>query len=85
MKTIIVSGWNVGFQKINFQHKLRHEFDLSLSSAKNACDAVLDGKRLELHVQDSEYLRIGSELIQLGAKVEAEDSTMNDVVDGLAR
>jgi hypothetical protein len=54
MKTIIVSGWNVGFQKINFQHKLRHEFDLSLS-------------------------------IQLGAKVEAEDSTMNDVVDGLAR
>jgi hypothetical protein len=85
MKTIVVSGWNVGFQKINFTQKLRDEFNFSFSGAKNACDAVLDGQRLELHVQDSDYLRIRSELIQLNAKVEVEYSTMSDAIDKAAR
>jgi hypothetical protein len=85
MKTIAVSGWNAGFQKINFTQKLRQEFDFSLSSAKVACDAVLDGQRLELHVQDSDYLQILTELIKLGAKVEVEDSIMSDAIDSGTR
>ena len=72
MKTIVISGWNIGFQKINFSQKLRREFDFSLSSAKDASDAVLDGQHLEFQVQDSDCLRILSELSQLGAKVEVK-------------
>ena len=85
MKAIVVSGWNVGFQKINFQRTLRREFGYTLASAKDACDAILNGQRLELHVQDSEYLRILSELIKLGAKVEVEDSIMSDAIDSGTR
>jgi hypothetical protein len=85
MKTIVISGWNVGFQKINFTQKLRHEFNFSFLSAKDACDAILDGQRLDLHVQDSEYSRMLSELRQLGVKFEVEDSTSNDMIDETAR
>jgi len=81
MKTIVISGWDIGFQKINFTQKLRREFDFSLSSAKNASDAVLNGKHLEFQVQDSDCGRILSEFSELGAKVEVKVAPVNDAID----
>ncbi len=69
MKTVTISGWNVGFQKVRFTELLRYDFGYSLSGAKAATDSVLDDHRLELNIPEAEYDRILSHLLELGAKV----------------
>ena len=73
MRKVAVLGWNPGFQKIQFTELLRGDFGYSLSKAKAATDAVLDQKRVELEVQDTECMRLLPRLNQLGARAVLED------------
>jgi hypothetical protein len=73
MKTVVILGWNSGFQKVKFTNFLRHDFGYSLSNAKAATDAVLDNQRLGLQVQECEFDRILAELSGLGAKFVLEE------------
>jgi hypothetical protein len=67
MKTVIVSGWKPGFQKVKFTELLRAELGFSLSKAKAATDDVLDNHHVELHVPETECDRLGPRLSELGA------------------
>ncbi len=72
MKTVVVTGWNVGFQKVKFTDMLRRDFGYSLSNAKSATDGILENQRLELEVQDSDCDRVLPNLTELGAKFAVE-------------
>jgi hypothetical protein len=52
MRTVVVTGWNRGFQKVNFTKWLRSEFGYSLAEAKAATDAVLATQELVLQIPD---------------------------------
>ena len=64
----MVSGWNVGFQKVEFTKFLRSEFGYSLAEAKAATDAVLDNQEVALRIPDREVRRISARLTELDAK-----------------
>jgi len=72
MKTVTISGWKVGFQKVGFTELLKRELGYSLSAAKAATDYVLDNHRLELDVPEAEYESLVPRLLALGAKVAIE-------------
>jgi ribosomal protein L7/L12 len=72
MKSISISGWNVGFRKLEHTRLLRSEFGLSLSQAKQTTDEVLAGNAVTLQVPDDRYEQAVAELIKLGAKVDAD-------------
>jgi predicted nucleic acid-binding protein len=69
MKTVTISGWKVGFQKVRFTELLRGELGYSLSKAKAATDDVLDYRHLELAVPDAAVDRLMARLSDLGAEV----------------
>jgi len=73
MKTVTVSGWKVGFQKIGFTEMLRKDFGYSLSAAKAATDGVLDNHALELRVAEPECERLAPRLRELGAAFSVEE------------
>ena len=68
MTTVLVSGWNVGFNKVKFTQLLQRTLGYSLGQAKRATDAVLEGGALELQVPDDESERLLSTMSALGAK-----------------
>jgi hypothetical protein len=68
MTTLVVSGWNVGFQKVNFTKLLQSEFGFSLSKAKAATDSVLDHDSIDLTLPVAEHDRLMSRLAALGVK-----------------
>jgi hypothetical protein len=70
MKTVVISGWSVGFQKIKFTEMLRSDLGYSLSGAKATMNAMLDNQRLELQIQDSEYERLLLKFSEFEAKIE---------------
>jgi ribosomal protein L7/L12 len=72
MKTLIVDGWNIGFQKIEFTKALRLAFGYSLTEAKNITDAVLKNQRIELRIDESKADELALHLSELGAKVHIE-------------
>jgi hypothetical protein len=72
MKTVTISGWEIGFQKVGFTELLKREFGYSLSAAKAATDSVLENHRLDLNVPEEEYDSLVPRLLDLGAKVAIE-------------
>jgi ribosomal protein L7/L12 len=77
--TLVIEGWNIGFNKVVFTKLLQQELGLSLSSAKEMTDQVLEGKRISVSVLDQDMGRITEAVHRLGAKVirnsvAAEDS-----------
>jgi len=68
MKTAVVTGWNAGFQKVNFTKWLRADFGYSLSQAKSATDGVLENQNLELPIPEGEASHVSARLSELGAK-----------------
>jgi ribosomal protein L7/L12 len=67
--TLIVEGWNVGFNKVAFTKLLQQELGLSLSSAKEMTDQVLEGKRISLSVLEKDMDRMSEAAHHLGAKI----------------
>ena len=71
MTTVMVSGWKVGFQKVQFTELLQTALDYPLSRAKRMTDAVLEAGTVEFQVPDGEADRIASAMDRLGAKCTA--------------
>jgi ribosomal protein L7/L12 len=72
MKTIVIFGWKVGFQKVEFTKLLRHELGYSLSEAKFKTDAVLENQHIELRLHKAEIEQVLFKLNQLGARIKRE-------------
>lgn len=66
---LLVEGWKIGFNKVAFTKLLQQEMALSLASAKEMTDQILDGKQITLAVSESELNRISDAMSDLGAMV----------------
>jgi len=75
MKMVIVSGWNPGFNKVKFTEILRNDLGYSLSDAKNATDAVLENRQVELRASDLEVEPVIEKLQAIGAKCSLQNSS----------
>lgn len=73
--TLVISGWHVGFQKIEFTKFLRQNFGLSLTEAKSITDNILHGEPADLEVDRSGRARIANEAAALGAIVAEQEAT----------
>lgn len=73
METVVIFGWNVGFQKVGFTKLLRYELGYSLSEAKSKTDAVLENQRIELTLHKADVDHVLFKLTQLGAKFRREE------------
>jgi hypothetical protein len=65
MKIIEITGWLPGFGKISMNRLLREEFGYSLSTAKNAVDAILDGQKIILSCAEENEIKICSKLSEI--------------------
>lgn len=68
MTTILISGWNDGFQKINFTMLMKSEMGLALSPAKQITDRIMDNDQVELQVPDAQVDHLLAEMAKLGAR-----------------
>jgi hypothetical protein len=75
-KLLVIAGWNLGFNKIEFTTMLKNELGYSLSIAKNITDQVLTSQPVELQIPESSYERISLESDRLGAKVLNQSHTL---------
>ncbi|MCL1633813.1 hypothetical protein M2650_04030 [Luteimonas sp. SX5] len=71
MKTIKISGWEPGFDKVAMNKLLRDEFGYSLNEAKSAVDKIVSNEPVALTVDHASLARITSELNRLRVKFEA--------------
>jgi hypothetical protein len=67
MKTIL-SGWNVGFNKIGHTKLLRAELEYSLRKAKTVTYAVVSGQLATLELADDRIEYLTTKLKALGVK-----------------
>ena len=70
MATVLISGWNVGFQKVAFTRLMKSEMGLTLEPAKRITDSIMDGEQVELEVPDEQVEHLLSAMAQLGARCE---------------
>jgi ribosomal protein L7/L12 len=70
---LIIDGWKIGFEKIQFTKMLREELGLGLLEAKTITDTVLDRKRVELRIGGQDRDRIARRAMELGALVVTRD------------
>ena len=68
MTTILISGWKIGFKKVEFTMLLRGGLGLSLSRAKDLADAVLRNESVELQIPEAQAELLVSEMSRLGAR-----------------
>lgn len=77
--TLLIEGWQKGFNKVGFTKMLQEEFDLSLTIAKGMTDQILENKPLAINVAEIDIERVSLRARNLGAIVRrgsfvAEDS-----------
>lgn len=65
MKTIQITGWEEGFDKVGLNKLLRAEFGRTLGSAKKEVDEILDGQAITIVCRDDLLKRISIELSEL--------------------
>ena len=75
MTTLLISGWNEGFEKLKFTRLLQASLGYTLSQAKQATDMVLEHGRLELQVPDGGLEHLVSSINELGANCAAPVAT----------
>jgi hypothetical protein len=82
--TLIVEGWNKGFNKVAFTKMLQKEFGFSLTIAKVMTDQLLENKLLVIDIADADIERINALAQDLGAIVR-RDSSASSVAEDLCR
>ncbi len=70
---VAISGWNIGFQKVKFAELLRCDLGYSLAGAKAATDTILENKRLELTIRESQRTELMPRLNEVGVKAVIEE------------
>jgi len=66
---LIIDGWRIGFEKIQFTKMLQRELGLCLLEAKTVTDTVLERKRVELPIDGQDRDRLAKLAAELGAVV----------------
>jgi len=67
MRRIVITGWKIGFQKIEFTKTLRGELGYSLSEAKGMTDSVLDRQAVQVDLPEERFDWVSERLNHLGA------------------
>ena len=67
--SLTISGWRIGFNKVEFTKMLKAEFGLGLTDAKTITDRILNQELVELQVDLEGYERIAKRATDLGAVV----------------
>ncbi len=68
MTKVLITGWQVGLQKISMTKIIQRYTALGLSDAKSVTDRVLDGKTIVLTVvRDEEAVELVENLKAVGA------------------
>jgi ribosomal protein L7/L12 len=83
--TLIIEGWNEGFNKVAFTKMLRHEFGFSLTAAKSMTDQVLERTPLAINVVSADIERISSLAQQMGAIVCSGNSSTSAIPEDSCR
>ena len=68
MTTVQVSGWNIGFNKVQFTLLLKSELGYPLSQAKRVTDAIMRNELIELEIADAQVEQIVTSMRLLGAR-----------------
>ena len=76
--TLLIEGWKVGFNKVAVTKILQLELGLSLSSAKDMTDRLLEGKQVALSVPEEHPNRFSEAAENLGAKIHRNSVTAED-------
>ncbi|MGI8542865.1 MAG: ribosomal protein L7/L12 [Aridibacter sp.] len=73
MPNLTIKGWDTGRNKILMIQILQKKLVLGLKNSKDIADAVSEGKKMTLHIEDAELAsELAEELTEIGAKVEIE-------------
>jgi signal transduction histidine kinase len=83
--TLLIEGWNVGFNKVAFTKMLQHELGLSLTAAKNMTDQVLERTPIAINVLSADIKRISSLAQQIGAIVSSGNSSTSAIPEDSCR
>lgn len=75
MKRLVISGWNVGLDKILLTKTLRSELDYSLSEAKSITDQVVANEEIGILLDraPSAAEDLMKRVIEIGVKASIED------------
>ena len=68
MKSVMISGWNTGFDKVGLTKLLRYSYGYSLTNAKAVTDAIMDGESVNIEISDDRMEELVSKLEHLGVK-----------------
>ncbi|MGH8027351.1 MAG: ribosomal protein L7/L12 [Pseudoxanthomonas sp.] len=72
MKRVLITGWVIGFNKIETNKVLRSHLGYSLREAKDAVDAILLGTVIEFDLPGDQALQICAQLEKLNATCRIE-------------
>ena len=67
MTKLMISGWNLGFQKVQFTRLMKQELGLTLQPAKQITDNIMDGEPVELRLPDDQAEHLLAAMQDLGA------------------
>jgi hypothetical protein len=83
--TLIIEGWNEGFNKVAFTKILRHEFGFSLTAGKTMTDQVLERTPLAIDVVSADIRRLRLLGRQMGAIVCSGNSSTSAIPEDSCR
>ena len=68
MMTVLLSGWNAGFNKIGFTRLMQQVLGYSLTEAKRVTDTIVDGEMVTVQVSEIQADRVIASMSELGAR-----------------
>ena len=68
MTTILLSGWDMGFNKVRFTRLVQHVLGYSLPEAKRVTDTIMDGKTVMIKIPEVNAESVVSSMSELGAR-----------------
>ena len=83
--TLVIEGWNEGFNKVAFTKMLRHEFGFSLTAAKSMTDQVLKRAPLAINVVSADIKRLRLLVQQMDAIVCSGNSSTSAIPEDSCR
>ena len=81
MRKLILSGWNVGFNKIGLTKLLQMDLGYSLSRAKAITDTVLGGQSVTVDLKDIRVEQMATKLNELRVKFVLNNDTGTAVTE----
>ena len=68
MTTVLLSGWNAGFNKVRFTRLVQDLLGYSLTEAKRVTDQIMDGETVTVEVPETQADHVIASISELGAR-----------------